>query len=129
MLEIGIKGEASALCCEKNTAKTMGSGDLEVFATPSMIAIMEMAASRSVIRFLEDGQTTVGTALNISHVAATPLEMAVRCESELTEIDGRKLSFSVIAFDECGKIGEGTHERFIIDSEKFMQKTIEKLNN
>lgn len=126
-METGIKGYAETTVAEAISAKTMGSGALDVLATPAMIALMEKAAWTSVQPFLEDGEGTVGTLMNITHDAPTPLGMKVWCESELTEIDGRKLKFTVTAFDEKGCIGKGTHERFIIKSEKFQTKANEKL--
>lgn len=126
-MEAGIKGRKEALVTEENSAQAMGSGLLPVYATPAMVALMEGAASESVAPYLEEGTTTVGTALNIKHISATPTGMRVYCESTLTEVDGRRLVFSVSAYDECGEIGSGTHERFIIKSEKFMAKTNAKL--
>ena len=121
-MQAGIKGLAETVVDHSNTAKFAGSGELEVFATPCMVALMEQAAQSSVAGHLEAGQGTVGTKLSISHDAATPIGMKVRAESELTEVDGRRLVFSVKAFDECGLIGQGTHERFIINNEKFLAK-------
>lgn len=121
-MEIGIKGLAETVVDHSNTAKFAGSGELEVFATPFMIALMEQAAYSSVAPFLEEGQGTVGTRLNVSHDAATPVGMKVRAESELCELDGRRLVFTVRAYDECGLIGQGTHERFIIKNDKFLAK-------
>lgn len=123
MLETGIQGLAKAVVCEQNTARTMGSGDLPIFATPCMIALMEEASLSSVAPQLEEGQSTVGTKICVSHDSATPLGMKVWAESCLTEIDGRRLVFEVRAFDECGQIGQGRHERFIIKKERFLQKT------
>lgn len=100
----------------------MGSGTLDVFATPAMIALMEKTAWTSVADGLDEGCGTVGISLNVAHSAPTPLGMKVTCESELTGIDGRKLTFYVKAYDEKGVIGEGTHERFIIQNEKFQKK-------
>lgn len=122
MLETGIQGRAEIVVSEQNTAASMGSGNLEVFATPYMVALMEEASQRSVAPFLEEGQSTVGTRLCVSHDAATPLGMKVWAESLLTEIDGRRLVFKVRAFDECGPIGQGTHERFIIKQQRFLEK-------
>ena len=122
MLEIGIKGSGEAAVTEDLTAKAMGSGELPVYATPAMIALIEETAWRSVAPTLEPGQGTVGTKLDISHLAATPLGRRVRCETVLTEIDRRRLVFSAVVYDEAGKIGEGTHERFIVDSERFLAK-------
>lgn len=121
-MEIGIKGRAETVVNHENTAKFVGSGELEVFATPQMIALMEQAAASSVAPQLEEGQGTVGTLLNVSHDAATPLGMKVWAETELVEIDRRRLVFEVKAFDECGLIGKGKHERFIIQNDKFLSK-------
>lgn len=126
MLETGIKGEAKEVVSEKNSAKAMKSGELNVYATPSMIALMEQAAYKSVTAELEEGKGTVGTLMNVSHISATPLGMEVTAVSELVEIDRKRLVFKVEAFDERGKIGEGTHERFIIDNEKFQEKANNK---
>ena len=126
MLEVGIKGKEETIVSEANSAKTMGSGTLDVFATPAMTALMEKTAWKSVAAFLDEGCGTVGTLLNITHDAPTPFGMRVWCESELTEIDGRRLGFHVAAYDEKGKIGEGRHERFIIQNEKFQAKADKK---
>ena len=104
------------------TASAVGSGELEVYATPMLIALAEETAWKSVAGELKPGQGTVGTKMNLDHIAATPVGMKVRCETELTGIDGRKLTFSIQVYDEAGKVAEGTHERFIIDNEKFMAK-------
>ncbi|MCH5252066.1 MAG: thioesterase family protein [Lachnospiraceae bacterium] len=126
MLEIGIKGTESVTANERNCAKAMGSGTLEVFATPAMIALMEETAWKSVAPYLEEGQGTVGIKLEVSHDAATPLGMTVTCESELIEIDGRRLVFEVRAFDDKDVIGKGRHERFIVWDEKFQEKANQK---
>ncbi len=123
----GIVGKKELTVTKDKTAAAVGSGLLDVFATPQMIALMEATASESVAPYLDEGSTSVGTLVSVSHVAATPVGMTVRCESELTEVEGRKLVFTVKAYDECGLIGEGTHERFVIFSEKFMAKTNAKL--
>jgi len=119
---IGTKGKIETVVNDSNTAKFAGSGTLDVFATPSMICLMEQAAQASVADYLEAGQGTVGTKIEVTHDAATPLGMKVWAESELIAVDRRKLTFEVKAFDECGLIGKGIHERFIIDSEKFLAK-------
>ena len=126
MLEVGIKGQVSVLVTEENSAKTMGSGTLDVFATPAMIALMERTCWTSVADHLEPGWGTVGISLNVAHSAPTPLSMTVTCESELVEIDGRKLTFQVVARDGAGEIGRGTHERFLIQEEKFQSKANRK---
>lgn len=112
---------------ESNTAVSVGSGSLRVYATPAMLALMEKAACEAIKNLLEDGETTVGTNLNVNHVSATPVGMKVSATAELTERDGRKFIFKVTSVDESGLIGEGTHERFIVKSEKFTEKTYSKL--
>ena len=126
MLQTGIKGEVKEIVSEKNSAAAMKSGELNVYATPSMIALMEQAAYKSVAGELEEGMGTVGTLMNVSHISATPLGMEVTAKTVLIEIDRKRLVFHVEAFDERGKIGEGTHERFIIDNRKFQEKTDNK---
>lgn len=126
LLTKGIQGKAETIVNEHNTAKAMGSGTLEVFATPAMVALMESAAYQSVVSALEPGMGTVGTLMEIKHLSATPLGMRVTAESELVEVDGRRLVFSVQASDESGLIGTGTHERFIVKDEKFMAKAESK---
>lgn len=126
-MEIGIIGKQEIVITEEKTAKAMGSGELNVFATPAMIALMENTAYTSVAGRLEAGQGTVGTLMNVQHVAATPVGMKVVCETELVEIDRRRLVFKVKASDEAGLIGEGTHERFIVDNAKFQSRADAKL--
>ena len=123
MLEAGIRGEQSVAVTSENTAKTMGSGTLDVFATPALVALAEKTCWMSVAAALDEGCGTVGTELRVKHLAATPLGMTVTAKTELTAVEGRKLTFKVEAFDEAGKIGEGEHERFIIQNEKFLAKT------
>lgn len=123
MLEAGIKGRDTVQVVHENTAAVVGSGMLEVFATPMMIALMEKTACESVASYLQEGQGSVGTELNVKHVAATPVGMTVTCETELVEVDGRRLVFRVEAYDEVGLIGTGTHERFVVNNEKFQSKT------
>ena len=122
MLTTGIKNKTELYVTDKNTAKAVGSGTLEVYATPQMVNLMETCACFSVEPYMEPGNTTVGIGLSISHVSATPIGLKVWCESELIAIDGRKLTFRVSAYDERGMIGEGTHERFIVDTQKFTAK-------
>lgn len=125
-METGIKGHAEVLVDETNIASRLGSGVVDVFATPCLIGLMEEAAQTSVAPFLDEGMTTVGTKLDVSHDAATPAGMKVWAESELIEIDGRRLVFSVKAYDECGLVGQGTHERFIVRLSRFMEKAAAK---
>ena len=124
MLAIGIKGQAEVLVTEDITARNVGSGTVAVLATPMMIALMEKTCLQSVRHFLEEGQDTVGTRVDVTHSAATPVGMTVRCESELVEIDRRRLVFRVTARDDAGVVGEGMHERFIIDIAKFQAKAL-----
>ena len=126
-MKVGIKNQIKKTVVEELTAKVMGSGRLDVFATPAMVAMMEEAAHTSIEAELEEGQGTVGTSMTVSHIAATPVGMEVTCESELVEVDGRKLVFEIKAMDEVGLIGEARHERFIIENEKFLAKTNAKL--
>ena len=121
--KIGTKNEKMEFVIETNTAIHYGSGDLPVYATPAMVALMEGAAAASVENELPEGMSTVGISLTIQHLAATPLGMKVRATSELIEVHGKKLVFHVTAFDEKEKIGEGTHERFIVSADRFLQKT------
>lgn len=123
MVTVGIKGRQELKVSEEYSAVAMGSGTLSVFATPAMVALMEKTAWMSVADHLEEGMGSVGTLLDIKHLAATPIGMKVYCESELVEMDGRRLTFSLKAFDEQGLIGEGRHERFVVDNLKFQQKT------
>ena len=122
MLEIGIKGRAEPVVGDDNTAKAIGSGELMVFATPAMIALAEQAAWTSVAKELAEGEGTVGTRIAMTHIAPSFPGNRVYCESELIEIDRKRLVFLVKAFDGDKKIGEGTHERFIISNEKFLSK-------
>ena len=127
MLTVGIKGKQSVEVVEANTAKSVGSGLLPVFATPAMAALMEKTASESVAEYLGEGEGTVGISLNIRHLAATPIGMTVTCESELVEIDRKRLVFSLKVIDGKDIIGDGTHERFVINNERFMEKAKAKL--
>ena len=126
MLKTGITGKREITVTEGMTARAMGSGELEVFATPAMIALAEETAWRSVAGELEAGQGTVGTRLEIDHLSATPAGMKVFCETELTAIDRKKLVFQVQIRDEAGLIGRGIHERFIVDNEKFLARAQSK---
>lgn len=128
MLETGIKGHQTETVTEEKTAAAVGSGSLRVYATPAMIALMEKTALTSVAGELEEGMTTVGTKLDVAHTSASPEGSTITCESVLTEIDRRRLVFTVTAYDDAGEIGKGTHERFIVDCEKFSEKTYAKLN-
>lgn len=121
-LILGVKHISTQLVTHELTAAHYGSGLVEVFATPAMVGLMENAAMNAVLPFLPKGQNTVGTEICVNHIKATPLGMKVSSEAILIEMDGRKLVFSLRAWDEEGEIGSGTHTRFIIDTEKFMAK-------
>ena len=123
MLQVGIKGQQSVTVDNTITARVMGSGSLDVYATPAMIALIEKAAMLSVAPELEPGQGTVGTDLKVQHLASTPVGMTVTAKTELVEIDRRRLVFTAEVYDEVGLVGKGTHERFIIDEAKFQAKT------
>ena len=126
MLKQGILGKEQTIVSHSNSAVSMGSGSLEVFSTPSMIALMERACANSVKNHLEPGKTTVGVFIEAKHISATPLGMTVYCESKLTEVDGKRLVFKVTALDKCGIIGTAKHERMIVDAKKLMEKAASK---
>lgn len=125
-LKAGLTKEILVTVTEVITAKHMGSGTLAVLATPSMIALMEGTSHQAVAPFLEPGQSTVGVLVNVRHLAATPQGMPIRIRSELIAVDGRKLTFAVEAYDALEKIGEGTHERFVIDLARFEERLKKK---
>ena len=122
ILKPGLRGKAETLVSERNTARSYGSGGLDVYATPSMIGLMEHACVEAADRLLPPGFSTVGTEISVKHLSASPPGMKVRAEGELLEIDGRALRFRVEAFDAAGKIGEGTHSRFIVENVQFLKK-------
>lgn len=125
-MEIGLKGYAETIVDQESLASTKGSGLLDIFATPSMIGLMEDAAKNSVEPYMEEGYGTVGMRVEIDHLAPSPIGVKVWAESELIEIDRRVLTFKVEAFTEKEKIGEGIHKRCIINNEKFLKKMEEK---
>ena len=122
MLQTGIKGHMEQTVTPEMSAARVGSGLVDVFATPMLVALVEQTCYESVLPYLGEGEGTVGTLVNVSHTSATPIGKRVWCDSELVEVDRRRLVFRVKAFDEAGLIGEGTHERFVIDMERFMEK-------
>lgn len=126
-MNVGETFEVNILVTENDTARAFGSGTLDVLATPKMIALMEMASYKSLEKYLENGQSSVGTYLDVKHVSATPVGMKVTAKAEITVVDGRRVEFNVSAYDEKGLIGEGKHERFIVNDEKFVAKTYQKL--
>ena len=127
VIEVGMKGEVSTLVEREDTAKEVGSGSLLVYATPCMVALMEGAACEAIAEALPDEKTSVGVELNISHLSATPVGLEVRAEAEVTAVEGSIITFTVTAYDEAGKIGEGTHKRAIISTQRFLDKTYSKL--
>ena len=126
-ITVGMKGEVGTLVEREDTAKEVGSGDLLVYATPCMVALMEGAACEAIADCLKDTETTVGTALNIEHIAATPVGLEVRAQAEVTAVEGKVITFAVSAYDEVGQIGKGTHKRVIVNSQKFLDKAYDKL--
>ena len=126
-ITVGMKAEVCTLAEREDTAKEVGSGDLLVYATPCMVALMEGAACEAIADALPDTQTTVGTMLNIEHVSATPVGLEVRAEAEVTAVEGKVITFRVTAYDEAGEIGRGSHQRIIVNSQKFLEKAYNKL--
>ncbi|HJA96902.1 MAG TPA: thioesterase family protein [Candidatus Alistipes faecavium] len=122
MLEKGLSASSETTVCEQNTAAVMGSGDLPVFATPAMVALMEHAAMKAVAAHLPEGSTTVGAEMNVSHIKPSALGTVVTATAVLTEAEGRRLVFNVGARDAEGLIGEGVHVRYVVDRERFMGK-------
>lgn len=127
MLQPGLTHTLTLTVDAGMTAAAVGSGGLHVFSTPAMIALMERCARDCAGPHLKEGQGTVGTLVNVRHLSATPIGLEVRCECALTEVDGKRLVFQVRAFDPAGPIGEGQHERYIIDDERFMQRAMQKV--
>jgi predicted thioesterase len=121
-LEVGLSGIAERIVTRDQTAEAFGSGLVPVYATPAMVGLMEQAAVRALEGSLPDDQTTVGTRVEISHLAATPLGDRVRAEAVVTAVDGRRLTFALTAHDSTEKIGEGRHERVIVARERFLAK-------
>ena len=126
-ITVGMKGEAWTDVERADTAKEVGSGALLVYATPCMVALMEGAACEAIAEGLKEDQTTVGTALNIEHISATPVGLEVHAEAVVTAVEGKVITFDVKAFDEIGEIGHGTHKRVIVNSQKFLDKAYMKL--
>ncbi len=121
-MPIGTTGKSTRMVTPELSAATVGSGTLAVFATPAMVALMELAAQDSVAPFLQDGEATVGTLVNIKHLKATPVGAQVTAASELVEVNGRELIFQVNCYDPAGLVGTGEHRRFVIDEAPFLAK-------
>ena len=126
-ITVGMKGTAENLCEREDTALEVGSGSLLVYATPCMAALMEAAACAAIEDALGENETTVGIELNLKHTAATPVGLEVRAEAEVTAVEGKIFSFQITAYDEAGKIGEATHKRALVNSQRFLEKTYSKL--
>ena len=126
-ITVGSKGEVCTLVELEDTALSVGSGNLRVYATPCMAALMEGAACEALDGLLSEEQTTVGTELNISHLSATPVGMEGKATATVTAVEGKTISFALEAYDEVGKVGEGTHKRVIVNSQRFLDKTYSKL--
>lgn len=127
-IKIGVQGRCELIVTEENSAANWASGNLNVFATPAMIAMMENAAYKAVKNFLPEGTTTVGTAISVEHTAATPLGLRAWAIATLTKADGRGFEFDIEAFDEKGPIGTAKHTRFAVITDRFMLKVNAKLN-
>jgi len=121
-METGLTYTSTLVVSTDHVAAVMGSGDLHVFATPAMVALMENAAMMAVAEFLPEGSTTVGAMMNTSHVKPSPIDESIKATAVLTEVEGRKLTFEIKAEDSKGVIGEATHIRYIVDRERFMSK-------
>lgn len=126
-ITVGLKGEARTVAEREDTAQEVGSGSLLVYATPCMVALMEGAACEAIADCIPEEKTSVGTYLEISHISATPVGMEVWAEAEVTAVEGSTVIFQVTAYDEAGKIGEGTHKRAVINAQRFLDKTYGKL--
>lgn len=126
-IEPGRTGQARAVVSEANTAQALGSGSAPVYATPALVALLEEAAVNAIQPFLDAGQTSVGTRVELRHLAASPMGMAVQAQATLTAVDGRRLVFHVVAHDEVELIAEGSHERVIVDEQRFLARVREKL--
>lgn len=126
-IAVGMKGRAETQVERQDTALEVGSGDLLVYATPAMAAMMEGAACEAIAPALAEGQTSVGTSLSIAHLSATPVGLEVWAEAEVTAVEGKKITFRLAAFDETGEIGRGTHTRVLVTAQKFLEKAYGKL--
>lgn len=128
-LEIGLVAEITHTVGEQDTAATYGSGLVPVLSTPHLIALMERASQTAIQPSLESNQSAVGVRVDMQHLAATPVGMEVRVRAELVEIDGRRLRFHIEAWDEVERIGEADHQRFVIDTDRFMRRVEAKSEN
>lgn len=128
MLTVGQKGKQSLIVTKEQTAQMVGSGELAVFATPSLVSLVEKTAWRSIASKLDKSQTTVGSKIELTHLAPTPISLQVWCETKLIEIDRKRLVFEAIVYDETDTVAQGIHERFIVDKTAFSAKANQKLH-
>ena len=126
-IKVGMTAQVETIVEKEDTAQLVGSGDLLVYATPCMVALMEGAACEAIAEGLGEGETSVGTELNIQHVSATPVGLEVYAKAEVGAVEGGGITFQVEAFDEAGAIGKGTHKRVVVNSQRFLEKTYTKL--
>ena len=126
-ISVGMTGEVFTMAEREDTALEVGSGSVLVYATPCMVALMEGAACEAIQEALPESKTSVGTYLQLEHLSATPVGMEIRAQATVTAVEGSIVTFSVEAFDEVGKIGEGIHKRAIVNTQKFLEKTYNKL--
>ena len=126
---VGLTGTAQTTVTEANTALALGSGQVPVYATPALVTLLEEAAVNALKPLLEAGKTSVGTRIDISHLAATPIGMIVRAQATLSKVDGRRLVFDVVAHDEVERIAEGLHERVVVDEQRFLARVQEKTSH
>jgi predicted thioesterase len=126
-IKVGMTAQVETIVEKEDTAQLVGSGDLLVYATPCMVALMEGAACEAIAEGLAEGETSVGTELNIQHISATPVGLEVYAKAEVTAVEGKVITFQVEAFDEAGTIGKGTHKRVVVNSQRFLEKTYTKL--
>ena len=126
-IEIGMKGSKTAVVTLALSADAMGSGSIATYATPAMLALMEGAAAKAIETAVGKGNTSVGTFVELHHIAATPLGATVRAEATVIAVEGRKVRFAIAAYDEQEQIGKGTHERFVVDEKRFVARLAKKL--
>ena len=126
-ITVGMTGQVTSVVEREDTALEVGSGSLLVYATPCMVALMEGAACEAIASALSEEKTSVGTALNIAHISATPVGLEVRAEAVVTQVEGNTIQFQITAYDEAGKIGEGTHTRVVVSTQKFLDRTYSKV--
>lgn len=122
MIKVGLSKSCTTTVVESNTAAAVASGDMKVFATPMMVALMENAALTALAPYLNEGESTVGISVNVKHTRASAIGRNITATATVTEVDGRRIAFEVVAKDDLGEIGRGTHERFIVNKEKFLGK-------